>query len=170
MGRRTGDMNEDVRGVPAGRLDELRRQMVRLAVRFVWNRDDAEELVQEAFKIAAAGGPGTGEEKFNPWMVRTVTNLCLNHRRKRKPEPLLEWMEAATDGGPAEAMEQTEQLERLRDSIEQLPPQQRAALVMRTMQQMSYDEIAEAMELSASAVRAHVHLARQRLAGWMGEP
>jgi len=143
--------------------------MVRLAVKFVWNRDDAEELVQEAFKIAAAGGPGTGEERFGPWMVRTVTNLCLNHRRKRKPEPLQEWMDPPHEGGPAEAMEKAEQLERLRAAIDRLPPQQRAALVMRTMQQMGYDEIAEAMELSVSAVRAHVHLARQRLAGWMGE-
>ncbi len=162
-------MNEDARDVPTGRLDVLRRQMVRLAVKFVWNRDDAEELVQEAFKIAVSSGPGTGEEKFNPWMVRTVTNLCLNHRRKRKAEPLQDWMDPQSEVGPADAMEKAERLEGLRAAIDRLPPQQRAALVMRTMQQMSYDEIAEAMELSASAVRAHVHLARQRLAGWMDE-
>lgn len=160
-------MSEDARDVPTGRLDELRRQMVRLAVKFVWNRDDAEELVQEAFKIAAMGGPGTGEERFRPWMVRTVTNLCLNHRRKRKPEPLQTWMDAPHQVGPGDAMEKAERLEELRTAIDRLPPQQRAALVMRTMQQMGYDEIAEAMELSTAAVRAHVHLARQRLAGWM---
>ena len=161
-----GDVEKDA---PTGGLDELRRGMVRLAVKFVWNRDDAEELVQEAFKVAAARGPGTGEERFGPWMVRTVTNLCLNHRRKRKPEPLQAWMAVPMEGGPAEAAETAERLERLRAAIDRLPPQQRAALVMRTMQQMEYEEIAAAMKLSVSAVRAHVHLARQRLAGWMGE-
>lgn len=148
-------------------LDELRRGMVRLAVKFVWNRDDAEELVQEAFKIAVARGPSIGEVRFGPWMVRTVTNLCLNHRRKRRPEPLQAWMDVPIECGPAEAAERTERLVRLRSAIDRLPPQQRAALVMRAMQQMEYEEIATAMELSVSAVRAHVHLARQRLAGWV---
>ena len=162
-------MSEGEHDAPTDRLDELRLGMVRLAVKFVWNRDDADELVQEAFKIAVARGPRTGEERFGPWMVRTVTNLCLNHRRKRKPEPLQAWMDVPMEGGPAEAAERAERLERLRVAVDRLPPQQRAALVMRTMQQMDYKEIAEAMELSASAVRAHVHLARQRLAGWVGE-
>lgn len=162
-------MSEESKDAPTGRLDELRRRMVRLAVKFVWNRDDAEELVQEAFKIAASGGPGIGEYRFGPWMVRTVTNLCLNHRRKRKPEPLQSWMDPPLEDGPVETVERTERLERLRTAIDRLPPQQRAALVMRTMQQMAYEEIAQVMELSVSAVRAHVHLARQRLAGWVGE-
>ena len=162
-------MSDEDNDAPTDRLVELRRRLVRLAAKFVWNRDDAEELVQEAFKIAAAGGPGIGEERFGPWMVRTVTNLCLNHRRKRKPEPLQLWMDVPIKGSPAEAAEMAERLERLRAGIDRLPPQQRAALVMRTMQQMEYEEIAMAMELSVSAVRAHVHLARQRLAGWMGE-
>jgi RNA polymerase sigma-70 factor (ECF subfamily) len=119
-------MSEDETNAPAGRLDDLRRQMIGLAVKFVWNRDDAEELVQDAFKISVRGGPGTDEERFGPWMVRTVTNLCLNHRRKRRTEPLQEWMGPLTEGGPAEAMEQAERLELLRASIDQLPRQQRA--------------------------------------------
>lgn len=159
-------MTHGLRSRTAGHGDDLvaeRRRLVGLAVRFVWNRDDAEEIVQEAFRLALQGRMAAGDPHFGPWMNRTVTNLCLNHRRKRKPGPLDDEPRAAAVAMPGLAAETSEQLERLKREIERLPEQQQTALTLRAMQQMSYAEIAEIMELSEEAVRTHVHLARRAL-------
>ena len=145
-------------------LAAVRRRMIRLAVRLVWNRTDAEDIVQEAFQTALKRGPATNEALFEPWLVRTVGYLCLNYRRRRRPEPLQEWMETSHDASSSTgSLDRAEALDRLRGAIEQLPGQQRLALVLRTMEQMDYGRIAEIMESSVSSVRANVHLARRRL-------
>ena len=154
------------------RLAELRRRLVGWAVKLLWNRADAEEVVQEAFKTAMTSGPRLSHEGFGPWMFRTVANLCLNERRRRRPEPLGDWADlpapGTSDSSPQARLERVEQLVRLRRAIDELPGQQRVALVLRTMEQMDYLDIAEVMGLSVAAVRSHVHFARRKLAELMG--
>jgi RNA polymerase sigma-70 factor, ECF subfamily len=152
-------------------LAALRRRLVGLAVKLLWNRQDAEEVVQEAFKVAMISGQRLPHERFGLWMMRTVTNLCLNLRRRHRPEPLADWTGAdvpAVDAAPDARADRVEQLERLRRAINTLPGQQRVALVLRTMEQMDYLDIAEVMGLSVGAVRSHVHFARRRLAELLG--
>jgi RNA polymerase sigma-70 factor, ECF subfamily len=152
-------------------LTELRRRLVGLAVKLLWNRQDAEEVVQEAFKVAMTSGPRLPHERFGPWMMRTVTNLCLNLRRRHRPEPLADWMSKdlpVANAAPDAQAERVEQLDRLRQAIATLPEQQRVALILRTMEQMDYLDVAEVMGLSVGAVRSHVHFARQRLAELLG--
>lgn len=145
-------------------LTVVRRRMIRLAMRLVWNRADAEDIVQEAFHTALKRGPGPNEALFEPWLIRTVGYLCLNHRRRHRPERLQEWMDASTDASsPKDSFDRAEALDRLRGAIEQLPGQQRLALVLRMMEQMDYERIAQIMESTVSSVRANVHLARHRL-------
>lgn len=147
----------------------LRGRLMRYAVKFLWNRHDAEEIVQDAFKEGVRIGLVFSEERSLPWMLRTVGNLCRNLRRRRRPEALAAWVGASTDPAPGDPMQKAEELERLRSAVEQLPEQQRTALILRTMEQMDYAQAAEIMELSVSAVRTHVHLARQRLAEMLGK-
>lgn len=148
-------------------VEPVRQRLVRYAVKLVWNRDDADEIVQEAFRIALTRGVAvTGSESL-PWLLRTTGNLCLNARRRRRPVRLDE-AAVATLTSPGEQPPDAESLERLRAAIESLPAQQRDALVMRAMEQMGYEEIAAAMELSVGAVRAHVHLARRALMKMLG--
>jgi len=148
-------------------VEDHRRGLVRLAVKLVWNRDDAEDLVQEAFQLAVAKRMTPADERFGPWLYRTVSNLCLNHRRRRRAEPLGDWVAVADDVEPDARAQQVEQLTRLREAIGQLPDRQRLAITLRTLEQMDYPRIAEIMELSVSAVRAHVHFGRGRLAELM---
>jgi len=150
-------------------LDELRRRLLGFAIKLVWNRDDAEEIVQDAFQLALSKGPAVQDPALSPWMHRTVSNLCLNHRRRRSPEPLAEWLDPADSARPHDKVERAESIESLRAAIEKLPGQQRIALVLRTMQQMDYPEVAEVMQLSVAAVRTHVHLARRALADQLGD-
>ncbi len=145
-------------------VEDHRRGLVRLAVKLVWHREDAEDLVQEAFQLAVAKRMTPADERFGPWLYRTVSYLCLNHRRRRKAEPLADWLDPADDVGPDARAQQVEQLTRLREAIGQLPDRQRLALTLRALEQMDYPRIAGIMELSVSAVRAHVHFGRVRLA------
>ena len=149
-------------------LDGLRRRMLRFAVRILWNFQDAEEIVQEAFKLALASGPAGLDRRAESWMFRTVANLTLNLRRRRKPESLAEWVDLPQNAPPDSRLRRTEQLESLRGAVADLPERQRAALILRTLQQMSYADIADIMQLSIPAVRAHVHFARTRLAERLG--
>ncbi len=145
-------------------IDAMRRRLVGLAVKLVWNRDDAEEIAQEALKLALTNAIGMKDDHALPWLLRTTANLCLNQRRKRRPESLDAWDDRAANESPLEAAQRIERLEHLRTAIEKLPPQQRTALTMRTMEQMEYESIAEVMEISVAAVRTHVHAARRKLA------
>lgn len=150
-------------------LDELRRRLVGFAIKLLWNRDDAEEIVQDAFQLALTKGPAVTDPAIAPWMYRTVTNLCLNQRRRRPHESIADWLDPVEAARPYDAAERAEALERLRAAIERLPDQQRIALALRSMEQMGYPEVAEVMQLSTAAVRTHVHLARRALANQLGE-
>ena len=145
-------------------IELLRDRLMGLAVKLVWNAADAEEIVQEAFRISVSSGVGFDEERFEPWMVRTVSNLCLNHRRKRRAESLGPWIDPETGETPERVAARSEHLVRVRGAIEKLPPQQRLAITLRGMESMAYEEIAEVMEISVVAARSHVHLARRALA------
>lgn len=145
-------------------FEAVRGRLIRLAVKLIWNRDDAEEIVQEAFKLAWAAGLALTSDALLPWTRRTVGNLCLNHRRRRKPEALAEWMDRPSGETPDTSAARVEELESLRVAMEKLPNQQRLALTLRAMEQMPYEKIAEIMEVTPSTVRAHVHQGRQKLA------
>jgi len=141
----------------------LRPRLIRLAVRLVWNRDDAEDAVQEAYRLLLDRG-GQTIERPAAWLWRCVCQLCLNVRRRRRAASLDEAEPNAPPGDPGASLARTESLDALRDAIAELPDQRRVALLLRVMEEMSYDEVAEIMQLSTGAVRAHVHLAREELA------
>ncbi len=154
---------------PQAALEDFRRRLVRFALKLIWNREDAEDVVQDAFKIAVEKGPNMGEASFGPWMFRTVGNLCLNLRRRRREAPLADWIDPPHGETPEAEALAAERLGVLRDAIGELPDQQRLALVLRAMEGLEYADIAEVMGLSVSAVRTHVHLARARLAELLGD-
>lgn len=156
-------VTESAGPVAAIDLEAVRRRLVRLATKLLWNRDDAEEIVQDAFETALRSGPRQTEAHFEPWLVRTVGFLALNRRRKKRPEALADWMDVPTRTTPLDGAVRSGELERLRGAIDELPEQQRLALILRMMEQLDYDRIAEIMQTSGSAARANVHLARRRL-------
>lgn len=157
------------RSEAASTLAAWRTRLVALAMKLVWNRDDAEELAQEAFVRATVKRVSAADPSYGPWLMRTVANLCVNHRRKRKTEPLNEMMLQQSGTSASQDRDDLQRLEKLRMDMEQLPDQQRIALVLRGMEGLDYEAIAEIMELSPAAVRTHVHLARKRLLFQAGE-
>jgi len=141
-----------------------RARLVRFAVKLLWNRADADEVVQEAMALAVQKGAAAEGAHLDAWLTRTVAHLCLNRRRRRTAASLNDAALLASGAPPDRLAQRREELQRLRDAIACLPDRQRIAITLRAMEHQDYAEIARTMNLSEPAVRTHVHLARQRLA------
>lgn len=132
----------------------------------------AQDIAQESFMRFYSQDAGlipAAEARF--WLYRVARNLALNEMsrgrtRQRFWGRVLEIFHAGQTN-PAEAMEQTERREILSGLLDALPEQQRAALLLREQEEMSYREIARVLEISESKVKVDIYRARQALrAGW----
>jgi RNA polymerase sigma-70 factor (ECF subfamily) len=155
----------------AGRLDAfeelVRRHRLatyRVAFRMLGDESDAEDATQDAFVQAWRNlGGFRADAAFSTWMYRIVTNRCLNMlRARRRTEPLPDTQEAPTSR-PDRIAEARWQVEDLKRAIGGLTPEQRAPLVLRELEGCSYEEIAQALELSIPAVKSRLHRARLEL-------
>ncbi len=160
----------------AGQLDAfeelVRRHRLasyRVALRMLGDESDAEDATQDAFVQAWRNlGGFRSDAAFSTWMYRIVTNRCLNLlRARRRTEPLSERHEAPT-ARPDRIAEARWQVEDLKLAIGRLTPEQRGPLVLRELEGCSYEEIAEALDVSISAVKSRLHRARLELLAAMG--
>jgi RNA polymerase sigma-70 factor (ECF subfamily) len=161
-----------VKAITSGDDDAFSRlfEKYRLAVhslcyRFTRNAADAEDLTQEVFvKVYHKIRTFDARAKFFTWLYRVTINHCISFRRKRPPA--LDAIE------PKEAADFTRQIE-LRIMIDRamlaLPRQQRMVFVLRHYQQLSFDEIGEAMGISTGAAKAHHHFAVHKLREFFSE-
>jgi len=157
------------------------RSIYRVAYGLTRNPSDADDLAQEAF-VRAYGAIGrfrVGEPLY-PWLSRIVVNLAysLFRRRRRRPEtplePMLEaGMQWAGTEDPAEDAERSERDERIESAFAELKEEHRAVLVLRVMEGMSYEQIAESLSVPIGTVMSRLSRARaelkKRLAAKTGE-
>ena len=160
---------------------ELVRRYQRAVYRVAWaltrNDADADDLAQEAF-VRAWGAIGRFEigQPLYPWLARITTNLAysLFRRRKRRPEtpiePLLEaGMQFGVEDDPAEHAVTDERNANLRACFSQLSPEHQAVLALRVVQDLSYEEIARALNVPTGTVMSRLARARGALAKLMIE-
>ena len=136
--------------------------------RLLGERREAEDLAQEAFLRAYARLETFDPERpFAPWMRRVAANLCLN-RLATLPAPQPEVDEERDPDDPARApeavVEARERQDVLRAALAALPPHYRAVIELRHYQELSYEQIAEALRLPLSDVKSHLFRARKLLA------
>ena len=153
-------------------VERYRGQACRLAYRFLRSEADAEEVAQDAFVRAWRALPEfRGDSAFSTWLYRIATNACLNEVRRpehRHPRRSLEHEPdderkrseiAFADPGavPGDSALAGRQLEaKIREVLEAMPPNQRAALLMSRVDGLSYLEVADALETTESAVKSLV--------------
>ncbi|MER5874233.1 sigma-70 family RNA polymerase sigma factor [Streptomyces sp. NPDC002044] len=147
--------------------------MLRLAANLLGSRSEAEDAVQEAFVSAWRKLPEfRGDAGFGTWMHRIVTNRCLNTLRSRRPMADLDQVpeQPAPDhlNSPARAAESQAAVRALGEAMALLSPEQRACWVLREIETMPYETIAEMVGISQEAVRARVFRARRCLTEAMG--
>jgi len=136
----------------------------RVALRMLGSKADAEDTAQEAL-VQAWRRLSTfrGESAFSTWLYRIVTNRCLNVRAARRPMEALPDVLMNRDGDPPEALERSERLHALAHGLLELSAEQRAALVLRELEGLSYEEIAQVLGVSVPAVKGRIHRARLAL-------
>ena len=160
---------------------EIVRRYQRAVYRVAWaltrNDADADDLAQEAF-VRAWGAIGRFEigQPLYPWLARITTNLAysLFRRRKRRPEapiePLLEaGMQFGVEDDPAEHAVTNERNANLRACFAQLSPEHQSVLALRVVQDLSYEEIASALNVPVGTVMSRLARARGALAKLMIE-
>jgi RNA polymerase sigma-70 factor (ECF subfamily) len=142
----------------------------RVALRMLGNEEDAQDATQDAFVDAWRALPSfRGESSLETWVYRIITNRCLNLLRTRhSAEPLSETREAST-GRPNQLAETSSELDALKEAIVSLPPDQRATLVLRELEGLSYEEIAHVLGTTVPAVKGRLHRARLELLHAMRE-
>jgi RNA polymerase sigma-70 factor (ECF subfamily) len=152
-------------------VGRYQRRVYRVAYGLVRSHEDADDLAQEAFVRAwkALDRFRVGEPLY-PWLARIVTNLAysLFRRRKRRPEtsiePLAEaGMQWGVDDDPADHAADREQAGMLAEAFEELSEDHRAILVLRVVDGLAYDEIAQTLEIAPGTVMSRLSRARAEL-------
>lgn len=138
-------------------------------------QSEAEDLVQEAFlRVYRNAGTWEPTAKFSTWLYTVVSNLCLNYKRDKARDKLrlvsgdeeggnpLERM-ATEDAQEGEAMDANERARVVREAIQDLPEQQRMALILSRYEDKSYEEVAEILGTTVAAVKSLTSRARTTL-------
>jgi len=146
---------------------------------FLRNREAAEDIAQETFmRVFRNAKRYQPVAKFTTWLYKIAANLCINELKKGKLRSTLSLDEPAgadPDGSriveriatnspsPLTQLERAEAQGLIDKAIEHLPPDQRTTLVMVEYHQMQYQDIAEILEVSVSAIKMRVKRARETL-------
>jgi len=126
---------------------------------------DAADACQEALMAIVRGLPGfDGRSAFGTWAYRVATNACLDElrRRRRRPEPGLPEGSAEV-ASPLDQVEASTTRVDLDTALQSLPADYRAAVVLRDVCDLSYDEIAQALLIPPGTVRSRIARGRSAL-------
>lgn len=160
-------------------VERYQRGIVNLAYRLVGDWETALDLAQDTFVRAyQALNTFDSTRRFSPWLYRIATNRCYDHLRqqgrRRESVPL----EAVAEekirsrnklGDPAWQTEQRDLRRIVEEAIAGLPVRYRTVVVLRYLEDMSYQEIAEALDLPIGTVKSHLYRARELLRQTLSE-
>jgi RNA polymerase sigma-70 factor (ECF subfamily) len=136
--------------------------------RLMGERREAEDLAQETFLRAYTRLASFDLERpFLPWIRRVAANLCLNRLSEHPPTlvELSEDLERADAGQEPDArIEQRERSGQIRAALLALPPRYRVAIELRHFQELSYEEMAQTLNLPMSDIKSDLFRARKLLA------
>jgi RNA polymerase sigma-70 factor (ECF subfamily) len=159
-------------------VERHQRRAFAIAMGLVRDENDARELVQEAFLRVYRGlNAFQGGSSFFTWLYRIVTNLAIDLMRKpgRRDAELLDNQPAddepsdfplvsRIDGAdPIDVMRRREIAARIQAALDALPPYHRGVILMREVEGMSYEEMAQAMGVSKGTIMSRLFHARQKL-------
>jgi RNA polymerase sigma-70 factor (ECF subfamily) len=130
---------------------------------------DAEDLTQEALvRFLRHAGEYRGEASLKSYLFQIAHNLALNHlasapSRRESYSGEIPDSPAVDVRGPVEAAQQAEEAARVREALALLPPQQRAVVLLRAWEDLSFREVAAALGLAEGTAKAHYFFALRNL-------
>lgn len=170
-----GDVNEYEKLVL-----EYQKNVYNLALRMTGDAEDAADMAQEAFiKAYNSLASYRGDSKFSVWLYRIVSNVCLDFLRARKRRQTVSLSVVDDEGeeteleisdesaSPEKLMERSMTRDAVRRGLQELTPEYRQILILRELQGMSYDEIAETLGLESGTVKSRIFRARKKLCSFL---
>ncbi len=163
--------------------------VMNLAARYLGAREEADDLAQEVFlKIYRARDRYRPDAKFTTWLYRITSNLCLNWIRSRKTRRTIHLGTLSGSAGegdrmdmdpaariedenqmePVDRLGQDEVHEAVRQFLSELPDRQRLAVVLNKYEDLGYQEIADVLGLTVTAVKSLLFRARETLKEKLG--
>ena len=149
------------------------RKVFNVAYKFVGKHDEAEDLTQDIFlKIFKALNTFDRRANFQTWIISISRNLCIDHYRSvRKERQTIardvdssDLQPATPERGPYAQAEHQDLRAQLRTALEALPLTLRTAVVLRDLQELSYQEIADRLGLPEGTVKSRINRGRIELA------
>jgi RNA polymerase sigma-70 factor (ECF subfamily) len=148
-----------------------------VAYGIVRSAEDAREVTQDAFlRVHRHLKDFEGGASFSTWLYRIVYNLSIDLIRRRSPGRAVEfedhtdltgapdeWLPARGELDPFAALDRTRLVEAMQRCLDELPPHHRTAIVLREVEGLSYEEIAEAMEVPKGTVMSRLFHARRKM-------
>jgi RNA polymerase sigma-70 factor (ECF subfamily) len=140
------------------------RMVFNLALRMVRDSDDAADVTQSVFIKVYEKLDGFDERfKFFSWLYRIAVNEALSHLERKKKEERLDGIDAAEEEEDAVDDERLERDRRIQDGLMALKEDQRALIILKHMQGLSYEEIGQIMDIPLKVVKSRLYAARQHL-------
>lgn len=148
------------------------RKVFNIAYKFTGKHDEAEDLTQDVFlKIFKSLDTFDRRANFQTWLVSVSRNLCIDHYRSvRKERETIdrdvdagELSPAAQTVSPVAALEHRDRVELLKKALDQLAPTLRSAVLLRDIQELSYQEIADKLNLPEGTVKSRINRGRTEL-------
>ncbi len=149
------------------------RKVFNVAYKFVGKHDQAEDLTQDIFlKIFRALSTFDRRANFQTWIISISRNLCIDHYRSVRKErqtiardvDAAELQPVSGERGPYAAAEHQDLRAMLREALHTLPATLRTAVVLRDLQELSYQEIADQLRLPEGTVKSRINRGRLELA------
>jgi len=149
------------------------RKVFNIAYKFVGKHDEAEDLTQDVFlKIFKSLSTFDRRANFQTWLISVSRNLCIDHYRSvRKERETInrdvdpgDLSPASTTASPYAQIELRDRVVTLRQALDKLAPTLRTAVMMRDIQELSYQEIADKLSLPEGTVKSRINRGRTELA------
>jgi RNA polymerase sigma-70 factor (ECF subfamily) len=152
-------------------FDKYHKKVYRIAYGVVRHREEALDIVQEVFiKLFRSIKNFKGRSHFYTYLYRMVMNTAIDHARKMGKQFISSLNEEGSfepseevEKGPERILLHKELEGKVKWAMEKLAPEQRAALLFREVEGLSYQEMAEAMECSIGTVMSRLHYGRKRM-------
>lgn len=154
------------------------KRVFALTLRMCGNAEDAAEAAQEAFLAAWQGlAFFRGDSSFSTWLYRLTSNACVDllrreSRHRTAAGPSLDDADLNLDvpdsmPSPQEEAERQELRREIEQGLASLSPEHREVLVLREIHQLSYDEIAETLDLDVGTVKSRISRGRKQLRNFL---
>lgn len=159
-------------------VERHQRRAHTVAYGLLRNDEDAREVAQEAFvRVYRHLGDFEGQASFSTWLYRIVYNLAIDQLRKRGPKHQAveldesteldgadeDWLPTRVDGDPLRALGRRRLVEAMQSALDRLPPYHRAVIVLREIEGLSYEEMAQALQTNKGTIMSRLFHARRKM-------